>query len=141
MSTRSKAKRDARKKKSKGISRGAPSRQIVEHAHLIVGEKIVGGAGLRGSEWVLVLGRDVVAGTDSAAMIMAMLKHVAALQEQTGETVGLTYSTHLRNAATAEAEAEGKTLEAYLAELEAEREERATDSVKDGEDSNEDETR
>jgi hypothetical protein len=124
MSTRSKAKRDARKKKSKGVSRRRPAAGIVEHAHLIVDEKIVGGAGRRGSEWVLLLGREVVAETDSAAMILAMLKHVAALQEQSGQAVGLNYSTQLRAAATAEAEAEGKTLEAYLAELEQEREER-----------------
>ena len=129
MSTRSKAKRDARKRKLKRVSKEKRLRQIIEHAHLIVGERIVGGAGLRGDEWVLVLGRDVVAGTDSAAMILTMLKHVAALQEQGGEAVELNYSTHLRDAATAEAEAEGKTLDAYLAELEAEREERAAESV------------
>jgi hypothetical protein len=125
MSTRSKAKRDARKKKSKGASRGTPSRPIVEHAHLVVDQTIVGGAGLRGGEWVLVLGGKVMAATESAAMILAMLKRVATLQEETGQTVELNYSTQLRDAATAEAEAEGKTLDDYLAELEAEREEHA----------------
>lgn len=128
MSIRSKAKRDARKKQSKGVSRGAPSRPIVEHAHLLVDRNIVGGAGRRGSEWVLVLGREVVAATESAAMILAMLKRVASLQEATGQTVELNYSTQLRDAATAEAEAEGKSLDDYLVELEAEREERANDA-------------
>lgn len=132
MSTRSKAKRDARKKKLKGASRGAPARQITEHAHLVVDGKIVGGAGLRDSEWALVLGGKVMAATESAAMILAMLKHVATLQEQTGQAVQLNYSTQLRDAATAEAEAEGKTLDEYLAVLEAEREERAGGASEDG---------
>ena len=130
MSTRSKAKRDARKKKSKGASRGTPPRPVVEHAHLVVDQRIVGGAGLRGGEWVLLLGGKVMAGTESPAMILAMLKHIATLQEQTGQTVELSYSTHLRDAASAEAEAEGKSLEDYLVELEAEREEHANDPGK-----------
>ena len=132
MSMHSKAKRDARKKKSKGVSRGAPLRQIVEHAHLIVDQKIVGGAGLRGGEWVLVLGGKVMAATESAAMLLAMLKRVATLQEETGQTVELSYSTQLRDAATVEAEAAGKSLEAYLAELEAEREEHANGAGEGG---------
>lgn len=125
MSTRSKAKRDARRKKMKGSARSTRPRPIAEHAHLVVDQKIVGGAGLRGGEWVLVLGGQVVASTESAAMILAMLKHVATLQEQAGHGVELSYSTHLRDAATAEANGEGKTLEAYLDALEAERNEHA----------------
>jgi hypothetical protein len=127
MSTRSKAKRDARKKKSKGASRGAPLRPIAEHAHLLIDQQIVGGAGLRGDEWVLVLGGKLMAATESAAMMLAMLKRVATLQEQSGQSVELNFSTQLRDAATAEAEVEGKSLEDYLVELEAEREERAND--------------
>lgn len=128
MSTRSKARRDARRKKMKGASRGAPVRPMAEHAYLRVDGTVVGGAGLRGREWVLVLGGKVIAGTGSAAMILAMLKHVGTLQEQEGRSVELEYSTRLRDAATMEAEAEGKTLDAWLDTLEAERREHAGES-------------
>ena len=61
---------------------------------------------------------------NSAAMILAMLKHTASVRESEGVSVRLTYSTTLKTAATQEAEAEGKTLDAYLEVLEAERIER-----------------
>ena len=77
MSITSKARRDARKKKA---AKAAPARPLVEHAHL-VDERggVFGGAGLRGKEWVLVLGGKPAARTDSAAMVLAMLQHVATL--------------------------------------------------------------
>ena len=62
-----------------------------------------------------------------------MLKHVAELRENAGGGVQLNYSNQLRDAATAEAEAEGKTLEEFLAMLEAERLERSNDAP-EGED-------
>ena len=124
MSIQSKAKRDARKKKAKS-SRPGPARPLAEHAHLVDGSgRLFGGAALRGDEWLMVLGGKVVTGTDSAAMMLAMLKHVASLREAAGDTVRLSYSTQLGDAATAEATAVGKTLDEYLAELDAEREER-----------------
>ena len=124
MSIRSKAKRDARRKKAASASRTRLARPMQEHAHLIDGEgRIFGGAGLHGQQWAIVLGGKVVARTESAAMTIAMLKHVAGLQESHGE-VRLSYSTQLSEAATAEAAAEGKTLDEFLAQLEAERQER-----------------
>ena len=57
-------------------------------------------------------------------MILAMLKHTASVRENEGMTVRLTYSATLKAAATKEAEAEGKTLDAYLEMLEVERAER-----------------
>src|SRR6478735_6253903 len=132
MSIRSKAKRDARKKRQRSPVRAGAARAIEEHAHLLDERgSIFGGAGRRGSEWVLVLGGKVATATDSPAMILAMLKHVAELRESAGGGVQLNYSNQLRDAATAEAEAEGKTLEEFLAMLEAERLERSND---DGDD-------
>ena len=126
MSIHSKAKRDARKKKAKSAARSASPRPLAEHAHLTDGSgRIFGGAALRGQEWLMVLGGKVVTGTDSAAMMLAMLRHVASLREAAGDTVRLSHSTQLGDAATAEAAALGKTLDEYLAELDAEREERA----------------
>ena len=130
MSIRSKAKRDARKKKQRNPVRVGAARAIEEHAHLLDEHgNIFGGAGRRGSEWVLVLGGKVATATDSPAMVLAMLKHVAALRESAGGGVQLNYSNQLRDAATAEAEAEGKTLEEFLAMLEAERLERTNDAL------------
>jgi hypothetical protein len=122
MSIGSKAKRDARKKKA---AKSAPARPPAEHAHLVDGRGVVfGGAVRRAQEWVLVIGGKPAARTDSAAMVLAMLKHVAELKETAGDAVRLSYSTQLRDAATAEASAEGKTLDEFLAQLEAERAER-----------------
>src|SRR5688500_5862886 len=109
MSIHSKAKRDARRKKA---AKAGPARPLAEHAHLIDGAgRVFGGAVLRGKEWVLVLGGKPAARTDSAAMVLAMLQHVAALKEGADDTVRLSFSTHLRDAATAEATAEGKSLD------------------------------
>ena len=126
MSIQSKARRDARKKKAKAASRARPPLPLAEHAHLLDGDgRVFGGAVLRGEEWVVVLGGKPAAATDSAAMAIAMLRHVAALREAAGDAVRLSCSTHLQAMATGEATAEGKTLEEYLAMLEAERVERA----------------
>ena len=132
MSIHSKGRRDARKKKAKSAARAHPARPMTEHAHLLDGEgRVFGGAALRGEEWVVVLGGKPAAATDSAAMAIALLRHVAALREAAGDAVKLTCSTWLQETATSEARAEGKTLEEYLAMLEAERVERAE---RDGDD-------
>jgi hypothetical protein len=126
MSINSKAKRDAKKKKRPklGAARAVPV--LRPHAEILDGEgKILGGAGFRSGEWVMVMSGKEVAATDSPAMIIAMLTHAATLVEEAGLQVELRYSTELRDAATVEAEREGKTLEQYLEQLEAERVERA----------------
>ena len=125
MSIGSKARRDARKKKSPPAVKRAAS-PVIPHAHLVdQHDAIIGGAGLRGAQWVLVMGGAVLAGTDSAAMVLAMLNHAAALRTEAGETVRLSYSDVLRDAATKEASAAGKTLEEMLQALEQERIEHA----------------
>lgn len=126
MSIHSKAKRDARKKQRPkfGATRALPL--LRPHAEILDGEgNIVGGAGIRAGEWVMVLKGREVAGTESPGMVLAMLTHAATLREEGGLPVELRYSTELRDAATVEAQGEGKTLEEYLAMLEAERVERA----------------
>ena len=125
MSINSKAKRDAKKKKRPklGATRAAPI--IRPHAEILDGEgKILGGAGVRAGQWVMVMNGKEVAGTDSAGMIIAMLTHAATLREEAGLQVELRYSTELRDAATIEAEQQGKTLQEYLNMLETERVER-----------------
>jgi hypothetical protein len=127
MSRNSKAKRDARKKKEpkRPIRRlGGP---LQPHAQLEDGEgNAVGGAGWRDREWLMVLGGQVVARTESAAMTLAMLKHVVAVQEQAGRAIRLTYSPAMETVATQEAAAVGKSLDEFLQMLEQERQERST---------------
>ena len=126
MSRNSKARRDARRKKEpkRPIRRlGSP---LQPHAQLELADgNSVGGAGWRDGEWLTVLGGQVVARTQSAAMTLAVLRHVVALQERAGHAVKLTYSPAMEAVATREADAAGKSLEDYLQVLEQERAERA----------------
>ncbi len=125
MSRNSKAKRDARKKKepSRPIRRLGDALQ--PHAQLLdADDTAIGGVGWRDGEWLLVLGSQVAARSDSAAMALAMLRHVVAVQERNGRELRLEASAPLLNAAGREAAALGRTLEEHLAALEQERVER-----------------
>ena len=124
MSRNSKVRRDARKKQAGKRPLTGTATPVVMHAHLLADRQVIGGIQFRDGEWVLVLGGRDLAGTDSAAMAMAMLRHVAAVRESEGQVVELSHSIGLREAASGEAEVEGKSLEEYLAQLEAERLER-----------------
>lgn len=125
MSRNSKAKRDARRKKepSRPIRRLGDAMQ--PHAQLLDDQDAsVGGVGWRDDEWLLVLGGQVVARSESAAMALAMLKHVVAVQAGAGNELRLEASPALLNNASREAAALGHTLDEYLAALEQERRER-----------------
>ena len=126
MSIHSKARRDARKKQRPKLGSARAAALLRPHAEILDREgKIVGGAGTRSGEWIMVKNGREVAGTDSPGMILAMLTHAATLRQEAGLQVELRYSTELRDAATLEAEGEGKTLQEYLDLLEAERVERS----------------
>lgn len=125
MSRHSKIRRDARRKQ-------APERPIRRlggtlqpHAQLLDADgNVVGGAGLRDREWVMVFGGKALSGTESAAMVLAMLRHAVAVQADAGRTLELHVSAALDAAAAHEAMAAGKSLPQYLEMLEAERLER-----------------
>lgn len=122
MSINSKARRDARRKQQSGGTMQRRPAPLPAHAHLLdANDRIVGGMGLRGDEWALVLGGQVVTTTDSAAMAIAMLNRAAAAAGTPGAPLRLRCSDALRDAATREAQADGRTLEQHLAVLEAER--------------------
>lgn len=124
MSITSKARRDARRKKQKKSQARTPH-SIQPHATLRDARgNLLGGVGLRGREWVFVLDGKTVAATESAAMAIAMLRHVAGLRGQDAADVVLACSTTLQAAASREAESEGKSLDDYLAMLEDERADR-----------------
>lgn len=129
MSRNSKARRDARKKKEPKRPIRRLGSQLQPHAQLeTADDDTIGGAGYRDGEWFTVLGSQVVARTQSAAMTLAMLRHIVAVQEQAGQELRLTYSPAMESAATREAAAEGHSLEDYLLLLERERAERVTAS-------------
>jgi len=125
MSRESKARRDARKKKEPARPIRRLGQQIQPHAQLADAQgQAIGGAGWRDGQWLTVLGGQVVARTDSAAMTLAVLRHIGALREQGGEPVTLTFSPALEAMAAREAAAVGQTLEAHLQQLENERQQR-----------------
>jgi len=129
MSRNSKVRRDARRKKEPKRPIRRLGAALQPHAQLEDADgNAVGGAGWRDGEWLTVLGGQVAARTPSAAMTLAMLRHVVALQEQAGTELTLTYSPALETAATREAEAAGSTLEQYLQLLEQERLERSAEA-------------
>lgn len=124
MSRNSKAKRDARRK-NPGNGSARARTAIQTHAQLLQREHLLGGAGRQGDEWVMFLDGRPVARTDSAAMIVAMLRHAASRHGEACGGLTLRLSTTLRDAATQEAEAAGTTLDEYLQMLEQERAERS----------------
>lgn len=128
MSMNSKARRDARKKKEPKRPIRRLGHALQPHAELQDEQgHAIGGAGWRDGLWLTVLGGQVVARTESAAMTLAMLNHIVALQAQAGHALALTCSSAMTTAATREAEAAGQTLQAYLEMLERERIERAAE--------------
>lgn len=125
MSRDSKARRDARKKKEPRRPIRRLGAALQPHAQLETADgNSIGGAGWRDGEWLTVLGGQVAARTPSAALTLAMLRHIVAVQAQAGAELTLTLSPALQTAATREAQAEGKSLEDYLQQLEEERAER-----------------
>lgn len=118
MSIRSKAKRDARKKKSARDEREQPRPAIEPHAELRDGQGVLlGGIARQDEEWVLGLDGQIVGGSTSPATVLAMLKRAAAMQERAGHSIELKFSAALREAAQEEARAHGKTLEEFEAQL------------------------
>jgi hypothetical protein len=126
MSIHSKAKRDARKKREKRAVAQRPAGGFVAHAQLLDADGVLVAAGGRyQGHWAAVVAGKAVPGVESAALLLAMLRHIAARCDAEGRTTTLTVSPVLEKAAAMEAEAGGHTLEDYLALLEAERVENA----------------
>jgi hypothetical protein len=130
MSRNSKVKRAVRKKNEpkRPIRRLGASLQ--PHAQLLDSDgNAVGGVGWRDGQWLLILAGQVVASSDSAAMALAMLRHVVAVQADAGVELELHASPPLLTAAAREAAVHEQTLEEYLAALENERRSRDDDDV------------
>ena len=121
MSRNSKAKRDKRKKQQpkRPIVRLGQAPQVTNHAVLQDADgRVVAAIGLQGgSEWMLSIGGQTMGSADNPVPMLAMLKHLANLQEKEGKTISLEYSTQLQQMIDDLAAEEGKTAEEYLTTL------------------------
>ncbi|KUF30425.1 hypothetical protein, partial [Xanthomonas phaseoli] len=83
--------------------------------------RVVAAIGLQGgSEWMLSIGGQTMGSADNPVPMLAMLKHLANLQEAEGKTISLEYSTQLQQMIDDLAADEGQTAEEYLTKLVAE---------------------
>ncbi|MCD0279310.1 hypothetical protein JWH04_10220 [Xanthomonas melonis] len=119
MSRNSKAKRDKRKKQQpkRPFVRLGQAPQIANHAVLQDADgRVVAAIGLQGNgEWLLSIGGQTMGSADNPVPMLAMLKHLANLQEAEGKTISLDYSTQLQQLIDDLAADEGQTAEEYLA--------------------------
>ncbi|MFC3551758.1 hypothetical protein ACFOLC_12145 [Lysobacter cavernae] len=119
MSIHSKARRDAKKRRLAKLRTAVPVVVPIEpHAELRDPQgNLLGGIVRREGEWTLGLGGRIVGESDSAARVLAMLKRAASLHEREGQTVQLTCSPVLRNAADQEVAGQGLSFEQFEAKL------------------------
>ncbi|ALS93656.1 hypothetical protein [Xanthomonas oryzae] len=124
MSRNSKAKRDKRKKQQpkRPFARLGQAPQVTNHAVLQDAEgRVVAAIGLQGgSEWMLSIGGQTMGSADNPVPMLAMLKHLANLQQAEGKSISLEYSTQLQQMIDDLAADEGQTAEEYLTTLVAE---------------------
>lgn len=135
MSRNSKAKRDQRKKKQprRPFARLDREQPVTNHAVLQDGEgHVLAAIGQQaGGEWLLGVGGQTMGSADNPVPMLAMLKHLANLQEREGRTVTLQYSEPLQRMIDDLAADEGKSAEDYLAQLVAEFEGSGEDEYED----------
>ena len=79
--------------------------------------KLLGGIVRKDGEWVLGLDGRIAGTSHSAAHVLAIRKRAAALLRAEGKQVDLVFSAPLREAAHAEAAAEGLDFEAFQEKL------------------------
>ncbi|UKE46782.1 MULTISPECIES: hypothetical protein [Xanthomonas translucens group] len=123
MSKQSKAKRDKRKKQQpkRGFARLGREQPIANHAVLQDDSgRVLAAIGLQGSEWLLSVGGQTMGNANNPVPMLAMLKHLANVQEQEGNTITLDYSTQLQQMIDDLAADEGQTAAEYLDALVAE---------------------
>lgn len=120
MSKQSKAKRDKRRKlqPKRPIQRLNSQQPVQNHAVLQNAEgQVVAAIGLQGTEWLLAIGGQTMGNADNPVPMLAMLKHLANVQEKEGRPVTLETSPQLQQMIDDLAADEGKTAEEYLAQL------------------------
>lgn len=123
MSIQSKGRREAKKKQAERernqASANPPVQAKVEpHAELRDQQRtLLAGIVRRDGEWVLGMDGRIAGETTSAARVLALIMQAAELHERAGTPVRLMYSDALKDAAHAEAAAQGLEFEQFKANL------------------------
>lgn len=123
MSQNSKAKRDKRKKQQgkRPFLRLNAQQQVQNHAVLTSDDgQVVAAIGLQGREWLLAIGGQTMGNAENPVPMLAMLKHLANVQEKEGRKVNLEYSELLQKLLDTLAAESGQTADEYLDKLVAE---------------------
>ncbi|WMJ67680.1 hypothetical protein [Stenotrophomonas sp. 24(2023)] len=118
MSKSSKAKRDQRKKQQakRPFLRLNGQQQVQNHAVLTNEEgHVVAAIGLQGRQWLLAIGGQTMGNAENPVPMLAMLQHLANVQEKEGRKVTLEYSDLIKQLLAALAADAGQTPEEYLA--------------------------
>ena len=122
MSTTSKLRRDLRRRReTEAANREKAHASPVEpHAELRDQQRtLLAGVVRRDGEWVLGMDGRIAGQTTSAARVLALIMQAAELHERQGTPVRLVYSDALKDAAHAEAKADGKDFEQFKQEYAA----------------------
>ncbi len=91
--------------------------------------RVIAGIGRQGSDWVLVIGNQVIGGGASAAEVMAMFHCLADIQQKDGGGVFNSYTETFKAEAERDALEQGMTLDAYVERARAEMAEPGTESA------------
>ncbi|WP_314104072.1 hypothetical protein [uncultured Stenotrophomonas sp.] len=122
MSTTSKLRRDLRRRREieEANREKAHASPVEPHAELRDQQRtLLAGVVRRDGEWVLGMDGRIAGQTPSAARVLALIMQAAELHERQGTPVRLVYSDALKDAAHAEAKAEGKDFEQFKTDLAA----------------------
>ena len=120
MSIQSKARRDARKRKTQRerLAR-AGAAPIEPHAELRERDgNLLAGIVRQSGAWVLGMDGRIVGSSDSAAQVLMLIRRAQRLHDAQGVPVKLVYSDALRDGAELEAASHGKSLADYEKQLE-----------------------
>lgn len=119
MSIQSKGRREAKKKqavreRNQATANPPPKAAVEPHAELRDQQRtLLAGIVRRDGEWVLGMDGRIAGETTSAARVLALIMQAAELHERNGTPVRLMYSDALKDAANAEAQAEGMDFDRF----------------------------
>jgi hypothetical protein len=125
MSIQSKRRREAKKneaqrERNQAAANLAPKPKVEPHAELRDQHRtLLAGVVRRDGQWVVGMDGKIAGETSSAAHALALLMQAAELQERNGTPVRLMYSDVLKDAAHAEAAAQGTDFDGFRARLAA----------------------
>ncbi|MCC4592023.1 hypothetical protein LL974_12835 [Xanthomonas campestris pv. cannae] len=118
MSIQSKQRRDLRKKLAERLRHRAedatPAAPIEPHAELRDQQRtLLAGIVRRDGEWVLGMDGRIAGQSESAAQVLSLIMQAAELHERAGTPVRLMYSDALKDAAHADAQAQGLSFDEF----------------------------